>query len=62
MLASCLKEIEKDGLISRQQFLEMPVRVEYALTEMCHDLMPILNQLAHWGVKIQESHNNNENS
>jgi len=60
MLASCLKDMEQDGLISRQQFLEMPVRVEYELTEMCRDLMPILNQLAHWGVQVQESHSNNK--
>ena len=61
MLASCLKELEQDGLVSRQQFLEMPVRVEYSLTEMCNDLMPILSQLARWGVQIQSSRINDEN-
>jgi DNA-binding HxlR family transcriptional regulator len=52
MLASSLKELEEDGLIYRKQYMEMPVRVEYALTNRCNDLMPILNQLAHWGVRV----------
>ncbi|WP_034378096.1 winged helix-turn-helix transcriptional regulator [Dehalobacter sp. UNSWDHB] len=55
MLASSLKELEEDGLICRKQYMEMPVRVEYALTDLCSDLMPILRQLAHWGIQVQES-------
>ncbi|MDJ0304895.1 helix-turn-helix domain-containing protein [Dehalobacter sp.] len=55
MLASSLKELEEDGLICRKQYMEMPVRVEYALTDLCSDLMPILKQLAHWGIQVQES-------
>lgn len=58
MLASSLKELEEDGLIHREQYLEVPVRVEYSLTELCLDLMPILKQLAGWGIQIHalESH------
>jgi DNA-binding HxlR family transcriptional regulator len=51
MLASSLKDLEEAGLVTRTQFLEMPVRVEYSLTDACDDLLPILNQLALWGVK-----------
>lgn len=51
MLAGSLKEMEEDGLVSRQQFSEMPVRVEYALTDTCDALMPILRQLARWGLQ-----------
>lgn len=51
MLASSLKELEAAGLVSREQYLEMPVRVEYALTDQCHELIPILGQLARWGAK-----------
>jgi DNA-binding HxlR family transcriptional regulator len=52
MLASSLKELEENGLICRVQYMEMPVRVEYTLSELSHDLMPILNQLAHWGIQV----------
>jgi DNA-binding HxlR family transcriptional regulator len=55
MLASSLKELEEDGLICRRQYAEMPVRVEYTLTDRCAELMPILNQLAQWGVRIHAS-------
>ncbi len=52
MLASSLRELEEDGLICRRQYMEMPVRVEYALTDRCAELMPILAQLAQWGVRV----------
>ncbi|MDR1175948.1 MAG: helix-turn-helix transcriptional regulator [Treponema sp.] len=51
MLASALKELEESGLVRRKQYAEMPVRVEYSLTDACNDLIPILNSLALWGVK-----------
>jgi DNA-binding HxlR family transcriptional regulator len=60
MLASSLKELEEDGLVVRRQYMEMPLRVEYSLTDCCGDLMPILNQLAHWGVRIPQNTARNE--
>ena len=48
MLAKSLKELERDGLISRREFLEIPIRVEYALTERAKRLQPILADLAMW--------------
>lgn len=54
MLASSLKDLEADGLIARKQYAEMPVRVEYSLTEIAHQLMPILMQLAQWGMKAEQ--------
>ena len=38
----------RDGLLERQEFLEVPVRVEYAPTEDCRRLLPILEQLSDW--------------
>ncbi|MDR0561323.1 MAG: helix-turn-helix transcriptional regulator, partial [Spirochaetaceae bacterium] len=49
MLASSLKELEEAGLVKREQFMEMPVRVEYSLTSRSQGLLPILAQLARWG-------------
>ena len=51
VLSSALKELERDGLIQRQEFLEVPVRVEYRPTERCRTLLPILEALSDWAEK-----------
>ena len=48
VLSSALRELERDGLILRREYLEVPVRVEYAPTEDCRRLLPILEQLSDW--------------
>ena len=48
VLSSALKELERDGLIQRQEFLDVPVRVEYRPTERCRTLLPILEALSDW--------------
>ncbi len=50
MLASSLKEMESDGLITRVQYNEMPIRVEYFITDKSKKLLPTLNLLAIWGM------------
>jgi DNA-binding HxlR family transcriptional regulator len=49
VLSEQLKELEADGLINRQQFKEIPPRVEYSLTELGQSLRPILKDMATWG-------------
>ncbi|MCD8295641.1 MAG: helix-turn-helix transcriptional regulator [Clostridia bacterium] len=49
MLAKCLKELEEDGLVSRHEYMEVPVRVEYEITGSVRSLTPILAELAVWG-------------
>lgn len=49
MLANSLKELEADGLVERKQYDEMPVRVEYNLTDKAKTLIPILLELKRWG-------------
>lgn len=51
MLAKSLQELETDGLIQRSEFLEVPIRVEYKVTEKAKELGPILLQLAQWASK-----------
>lgn len=48
VLTNQLKELEKDGLISRKAFAEIPPRVEYSLTDKSAGLLPILKQLSEW--------------
>lgn len=49
MLASSLKELEDDGLVARKEYLEVPVRVEYCLTERYEELRPALDAIQNWG-------------
>ena len=49
MLIQGLKELEKDGLVSRRDFREIPPRVEYSLTERGVELANVLRPLCEWG-------------
>ncbi len=51
VLANALRELEEDGLITRKEYLEVPVRVEYRLTGRCGRLIPILDALGNWGME-----------
>ena len=53
MLSKTLKEMEKDDLVLRREYMEVPVRVEYELTERALALKPILLDLVRWE---QEGH------
>ena len=48
MLASSLKELERDGLVRRVQYQEIPVRVEYSVTEECAKLVPAFEIIGEW--------------
>jgi DNA-binding HxlR family transcriptional regulator len=48
-LSSNLKELERDGLISRREYPQVPPKVEYTLTEKGKTLIPILNAMCAWG-------------
>ncbi len=49
MLSQQLKELESENLISRHEYHQIPPKVEYALTDKGHTLIPILQQMAKWG-------------
>ena len=48
-LSQTLKELERDGLIHREMYPEVPPKVEYTLTERGHSLVQVLDQLCVWG-------------
>ncbi|WP_276705071.1 helix-turn-helix domain-containing protein [Chryseobacterium sp.] len=51
VLTDQLREMQTDGLIIREEFKELPPRVEYSLTEKGLALLPILYQLEEWETK-----------
>lgn len=54
MLSNTLRELEEDGLIFREQFNEIPPRVEYGFTEMGRDLLPVFYEIMRWGFKHED--------
>ena len=52
MLVKSLKELEDAGLVRRKEYLEVPVRVEYEVTEATEKLLPILSSLAQWAAAL----------
>ncbi len=50
-LSSTLKQLEADGLIHREEYPQIPPKVEYSLTERGRSLIPILDQMCEWGDK-----------
>lgn len=50
-LSSTLKQLEADALIHREEYPQIPPKVEYSLTERGKSLIPILDQMCDWGDK-----------
>jgi DNA-binding HxlR family transcriptional regulator len=54
MLTLQLRELERDGVVYRQVYAEVPPRVEYSLTERGRSLEPIMLAMLDWGVQYQQ--------
>ena len=50
-LSSTLKELEADKLVHREEYPQIPPKVEYSLTERGKSLIPILDNMCEWGDK-----------
>ncbi len=48
-LSANLRELERDGLVARREYPQIPPKVEYSLTELGTSLMQVLDQLCLWG-------------
>ena len=49
MLTQQLREMEEDGLVHREVYLQVPPKVEYSLTDVGKTLQPILEAMHCWG-------------
>jgi DNA-binding HxlR family transcriptional regulator len=59
MLTRQLRELEADGLIHREIYAEVPLRVEYSLTTLGRSLEPVVRMLWTWGnqyIAVRRSH------
>jgi DNA-binding HxlR family transcriptional regulator len=54
MLTQQLRELTRDGLVTREVFDTIPPKVEYSLTELGKTLTPILLQICSWGYVYAE--------
>ena len=49
MLIQSLKELEKDGIVNRKVYRQVPPKVEYSLTDLGKSFIPVLNSMFDWG-------------
>lgn len=56
VLTNNLKQMERDGLLKRKAYPEVPPRVEYTLTETGLSLKPILDSMVEWGNQYREKY------
>ena len=55
MLTVTLRTLEDDGYVTRTVYPEVPPRVEYALTERTHSLLPHINALIEWALENKDA-------
>ena len=53
MLTQQLRELERDGLVHREVYKQVPPKVEYSLSELGQGLAPILDAMHAWGRELQ---------
>ena len=51
MLTTQLRELERDGIVERNIFAEIPPRVEYTLSKKGKSLLPIIELMKNWGTE-----------
>lgn len=57
VLTAQLRDMEKDGLVNRKVYAEVPPRVEYSLTDLGQSLKPILDSMKSWGEEYKQNLN-----
>ena len=49
VLTNCLKELEEDGLVVREEYEGLPPKVEYYLTDIGYTSRPVIDSMQKWG-------------
>lgn len=55
-----LRMLEQYGLVHREVYREVPPKVEYSLTEIGRDFIPVIEALANWATKYREDNKKNK--
>ena len=53
-LSTALKEMQNDGLVHREEYPQIPPKVEYSLTEKGKSIWPIIQEMCQWGEHYKE--------
>ena len=53
MLTQQLRELERDGVVSRKIYTQVPPKVEYSLTPLGRRLNPLLSAMQKWGMEVE---------
>lgn len=53
VLTDSLRSMEADGIITRTVYPEVPLRVEYALSELGESMRPIMAAMEVWGIEYK---------
>lgn len=56
MLTQQLREMERDGLVHREVYMQVPPKVEYSLTALGKTLQPVLEAMHLWGKRYLEQY------
>ena len=57
VLTAMLRDLEKDGIVARKVYPQVPPKVEYSLTDLGKSLEPILLSMKTWGENYQSNKN-----
>lgn len=49
VMTAQLRELERDGVVAREVYAQVPARVEYSLTPIGRELEPVLRLMSVWG-------------
>ncbi len=57
-LSNQLKQLEKEGIVIRTEYPQIPPKVEYHLSDIGKEFLPVLNAINDWGIKYIETLDN----